>query len=285
MKFLIVILLAVIPTICSADFFDIFDPMKKVEDHILANEYEKAKESFYSIKDKKFIFENEWAVVGSIEYLEASIKFYEIINTSDNPKVALDFYSNTVRKDHSKIPKKLPFSKNTVEKINKFISRNNDELNNLNNTLKEKILQEQKEEKIKEQKLEEERQKELARFAEERRLKKQKEEEEENARYLEYKKKELARQKQIEEEAAKRQAERDAAEKERIKKVNSLKAECGEDYRRVRVGMQFSRVEKCVGNFHLTSQINRVDGILSTYENKSGFVHVMDGLVVSWGLY
>ena len=61
------------------------------------------------------------------------------------------------------------------------------------------------------------------------------------------------------------------------------KSICGEDYRSPRVGMTLVRAKECVAEFKLKGQINRADGVVSTYMAGQTYLHVMDGQIVSWG--
>lgn len=76
-----------------------------------------------------------------------------------------------------------------------------------------------------------------------------------------------------------------AAQKAAVVKENDTKNRCGDDYRRPRIGMTVVRAQECVGKFSMTGQINRADGVISTYMGSGMFLHVMDGKVVSWGRY
>lgn len=83
-------------------------------------------------------------------------------------------------------------------------------------------------------------------------------------------------------EAADR-AERKAEAQARSKTVAERKAACGADYLTPRIGMPIDRALQCVGAFRLQGQINRADGVLSTYLGARRYLHVMDGRVVAWG--
>lgn len=61
------------------------------------------------------------------------------------------------------------------------------------------------------------------------------------------------------------------------------KAICGDDYRSPRVGMTLAKAKECVADFKLKGQINRADGVVSTYMAGQTYLHVMDGKIVSWG--
>lgn len=75
-------------------------------------------------------------------------------------------------------------------------------------------------------------------------------------------------------------------EKERQERIAAAKAKrekCGADYLKPRIGMAIERAKECVAPLRLDSQINRADGVLSTYTARGVYVHVMDGVIVSWG--
>lgn len=65
--------------------------------------------------------------------------------------------------------------------------------------------------------------------------------------------------------------------------VAAQKAQCGDDYRAPRIGMTLARAQQCVAKLRLTSEINRADGVVSTYTSGGMYLHVMQGKVVSWG--
>lgn len=66
-------------------------------------------------------------------------------------------------------------------------------------------------------------------------------------------------------------------------KTAKQKAQCGDDYRAPKVGMSLARAKDCVADFKLKGQINRADGVVSTYTAGQTYLHVMDGKIVSWG--
>lgn len=74
-------------------------------------------------------------------------------------------------------------------------------------------------------------------------------------------------------------------ERKALKAENEKKAKCGLDYKQPRIGMTLIRAQECVGKFRLSAQINRADGIVSTYEAGNMYLHVMSGNIVSWGRY
>lgn len=110
------------------------------------------------------------------------------------------------------------------------------------------------------------------RVAEELRVRREQEAEQRAARQKHFEAEEAA-QARVEAAAAKASAEREAA----------LKAACGADYKALRVGMSIERAKECVAPFKLTGQLNRVDGIVSTYQYRGAYAHVMQGRIVSWG--
>lgn len=91
-------------------------------------------------------------------------------------------------------------------------------------------------------------------------------------------------------EAERQERERKEAAAEKVKeaKIKALKAECGKDYHKVRVGMTLKRVEHCTGKFTLSSQLNRSDGVASVYRHcakygySCGYLVVMDGKIIAW---
>lgn len=110
---------------------------------------------------------------------------------------------------------------------------------------------------------------------------------ERDARFAELRAKEQERAKESEAMALKAQREQIQWEKstaraasERTAKQKSL---CGDDYRSPRVGMTLTRAKECVADFKLKGQINRADGVVSTYMAGQTYLHVMDGKIVSWG--
>lgn len=62
-----------------------------------------------------------------------------------------------------------------------------------------------------------------------------------------------------------------------------VKQMCGADYMTPSIGMSIGRAKECLGRMKLTGQINRKDGVVSTYVGATGYLHVMDGRVVAWG--
>lgn len=103
---------------------------------------------------------------------------------------------------------------------------------------------------------------------------------------------ERARQEQFEMDARRKayQAEREAddrrfeqsARQARVRE-ELLKSTCGTDYQNPKIGMSIDRALQCVGRYRLTAQINRADGVVTTYTGKAGYLHVMGGRIVSWG--
>ncbi len=91
-----------------------------------------------------------------------------------------------------------------------------------------------------------------------------------------YARKERAAQKIAAERA--RAAQKVVDDRERVRRD-----ECGADYRSPRIGMSLSRAQQCVGNFRLTAQLSRADGVISTYVGSGMYLNVMNGVVVSWG--
>ena len=82
-------------------------------------------------------------------------------------------------------------------------------------------------------------------------------------------------------ELAWRRQEREA-QRARDTKIAALKEYCGVDYKNPTIGMKLDRVKECVAPVKLVSQINREDGVVSTYQYGSLFIHTMSGNVVAW---
>ncbi|MFP5473081.1 MAG: hypothetical protein ACLGJD_05525 [Gammaproteobacteria bacterium] len=90
------------------------------------------------------------------------------------------------------------------------------------------------------------------------------------------------------EEEERQRAHADARAEEAVRRraaasKSAMQSKCGDDYKAPRIGMNIDRVRECVTSVRLTSQINRADGIVSTYEGGGAYFHVMDGRVVAWG--
>lgn len=62
----------------------------------------------------------------------------------------------------------------------------------------------------------------------------------------------------------------------------AARATCGDDFKSPRVGMSLERAKQCVGKFKMVAQINRADGVVTTYRGNAGTLHVMQGVVVAW---
>lgn len=88
-------------------------------------------------------------------------------------------------------------------------------------------------------------------------------------------------------EFQKQQAQRDAEERAEARRdaaaTAARKAACGSDYANPRIGMTLERAQQCVGNYKLVGQLNRADGVVSTYLGPKRYLHVMGGQIVAWG--
>jgi preprotein translocase subunit SecD len=76
-----------------------------------------------------------------------------------------------------------------------------------------------------------------------------------------------------------------AASAKQQKQVAEKRAICGDDYQNPKIGMSLARLNQCVAKVKLVSQINRADGVVSTYQSGNLTVHAMDNLVISWNRY
>lgn len=61
--------------------------------------------------------------------------------------------------------------------------------------------------------------------------------------------------------------------------------ECGNDYATPSIGMTLERANRCVATFKLVSQLNRADGVVSTYSAGRIRIHVMGGKIAAWNRY
>jgi preprotein translocase subunit SecD len=78
-----------------------------------------------------------------------------------------------------------------------------------------------------------------------------------------------------------RQEDREEA---RVRKIDEARRKaCGDDYSNPRIGMTIQRAQQCVADFKLKGQINRADGVVSTYMAGHAYAHVMNGKIISWG--
>jgi hypothetical protein len=67
--------------------------------------------------------------------------------------------------------------------------------------------------------------------------------------------------------------------------IADLRKACGADYDRVQsfqvVGMSWPRVKQCAGGtFEVVSQLNRADGVLTTYRQNGIYIYELKGVVV-----
>lgn len=86
-----------------------------------------------------------------------------------------------------------------------------------------------------------------------------------------------------EKEAARWEREDRAEEKMRNDKIAAMKARCGNDYKNPSIGMKIERVQECIAPVKMVSQLNRTDGVVSSYQSGSYWFNVMSGRVVAWG--
>lgn len=73
-----------------------------------------------------------------------------------------------------------------------------------------------------------------------------------------------------------------ASEKAAANRTAERKTACGDDYKNLQIGMTVNQMQQCVAPFKLVGQLNRADGVVSTYRSGSVYAHVMSGRVVSW---
>lgn len=116
--------------------------------------------------------------------------------------------------------------------------------------------------------------------------------EQDAANAIEREKREAAHQEWVRKEEARKaelQKEQDARDKEYAAQDRAVasaeakrKSACGDDYKNLQIGMAITRVQQCVAPFKLVGQLNRADGVVSTYRSGGVYAHVMNGRVVSW---
>lgn len=89
-----------------------------------------------------------------------------------------------------------------------------------------------------------------------------------------------------------KQAEQEAIEKREADTARRTataiaagRAKCGDDYKNPKIGMSIDRVRACVTPVKLKGQLNRADGVVSTFVGGSAYFHVMEGRIISWGKY
>jgi hypothetical protein len=86
------------------------------------------------------------------------------------------------------------------------------------------------------------------------------------------------------EQKAQNEAYDKAEAAQELRQVANRKA-CGKDYMAPRIGMPIKRALQCLGEFRMTGQVNRKDGILTTYTNDDAMLQAIDGKLVSWVEY
>ena len=101
----------------------------------------------------------------------------------------------------------------------------------------------------------------------------------------ERKKEQAVRQEKSDAEYAKYEQDEARREKRVAEETKSKKERCGEDYGAPKIGMTIERAKDCVGNFKLISQLNRADGVVSTYRSGRIHISVMNGKIGAWNSY
>ena len=101
----------------------------------------------------------------------------------------------------------------------------------------------------------------------------------------EQRKEQAARQAKSEADYERYKREEAKQEKRAAENTRAKKERCGTDYGAPRIGMTIERAQDCVGNFKLVSQLNRADGVVSTYSSGRVHLHVMNGKVGAWERY
>lgn len=76
-----------------------------------------------------------------------------------------------------------------------------------------------------------------------------------------------------------------AADKRTSQAEKTKKIQCGGDYKVPRIGMTIERAQQCVSPMRVTAQVQRADGVLTTYAGGDAYFHVMDGRILAWGRF
>lgn len=87
---------------------------------------------------------------------------------------------------------------------------------------------------------------------------------------------ELARQEEEAQKYREQMAREGAAEEEALKK------KCGKDYRSLRIGMSFERVEQCFEALDLEATTKTENGVIQTYSSTFFLISFMNGQVISY---
>jgi len=89
----------------------------------------------------------------------------------------------------------------------------------------------------------------------------------------------LQKQKVLAEQEAKEEKLQEAKER---RVTAQLKKQCGADFRRPMIGQTVTRFQLCVAQVDEIGQINRTDGVVTTYEGSGYIIQAMNGRVVAW---
>lgn len=82
--------------------------------------------------------------------------------------------------------------------------------------------------------------------------------------------------------AAKLEAQAAAEEREARRQDRVRRKVCGSDYANPQVGMHMARVRNCVGDVVLLGQVNRAEGVVSTYRSGRLLLTVHKDRIVAW---
>lgn len=81
---------------------------------------------------------------------------------------------------------------------------------------------------------------------------------------------------------AKANAQAASDEREARRQDQVRRKVCGTDYANPQVGMHMARVRSCVGDVVLLGQVNRADGVVSTYRSGRLLLTVHKDRIVAW---
>ena len=242
------------------------DPIKDMESALAAGDIQLAKSVVDSMyKDKSIITGPSAAYLSGYDQLVTIFRAVETFNGNyerfQNSK-ALEDYASLSYSQKSLVAltenmKEFAVSDETINLLNAKLSETDSEMDSARKLKSEIELAKAEAQKAEDQKQEREEQERIAAHA--------------------------AEQERINKEM---EAERVASEKAQAAfsaKLAARKKECGADFETPRIGMTLERAKHCVGSLKLKGQINRPDGVVSTYWAGNIYVHVMSGKIVSWG--
>lgn len=87
---------------------------------------------------------------------------------------------------------------------------------------------------------------------------------------------------EVERESKALEAAQLADDKRARQREATRKSACGSSYLTPSVGMQLTQAKRCLTGLQLVGEINRADGVVTTYRSSQGTLHFMRGQLVAW---